>query len=181
MGRARKKSRRSRFNPKNSNDNGSRHNLDRDDDFIMRGVEHNNHALPNQRRGREYSNNSNNNGESRDGRASKKGNPLSSFDKNPFTPPNMDEATYQDEQGSRFQQPRNRNRNRTRNRNQQGYDNYSRHQDGPHNTLPANNDGTNNHAQGQRRTQKKNIFTPSITPPPPPSPQPSSQAGPGRP
>ncbi|KAI0534827.1 hypothetical protein GGR58DRAFT_41874 [Xylaria digitata] len=180
MGKVKKKNHRSRHRPVSSGNNSSRHNIDRDDDFIMHGVEHNNLASPNRRRGRGYGNNNRNKGQ-RDSGAPTQRNQLVSFNDNPFENLSLDESTYQDQQGLRSQrQLRNRNRNHTGNRNPQGHDNHLRHQGGSHNTPPANTGGAENYTQIQRRTYGKNTLPPS-SPSLLPSLQSSSLAGLGRP
>ncbi|GAW16814.1 hypothetical protein ANO14919_062530 [Xylariales sp. No.14919] len=181
MGRSRKKTRHSRFNLKSSDNHDQRHNRDRDDDFMMHGVEHNKPALPKQSRRRGYSNDNNNsnNGRSGRGRAVKKRNVFDPFDDTLFENLNLSESVYQDQQGPKFQQ-RPRNQNRKRNRSQHGRDDYPQHQGGSHSPPRANSQGANNDAQIQRRAHGKNIFLPS-PPSTPPSSQSSSLAGLGRP
>ncbi|KAI1423732.1 hypothetical protein F5Y12DRAFT_715997 [Xylaria sp. FL1777] len=145
MGRARKKSRRSRSNFRNSNNNGPRNDLDDDDDFHMHGTERNNRASSNQRRGRGgYHNtngsNRNSNGRGRDGRTSNNGSLPDPFLNNPFENFDLDGSTYQEQEGSRSRQHR---RNCERNRDQQGDDNH------PSGGQTGSNHNSNNIRRGR--------------------------------
>lgn len=129
MGRKRRKNRRGRSNWGSNNtsiNNSLSNTLDRDDDFPMRGVEHNtSRASPNQhrwRRDHDDTDNKTNIRNFRGGKPPKNRNPFGALLNNPFRMLNLDGRAYQDDQGSISQQQR-RNRNRNRARNQQGQNN----------------------------------------------------------
>ncbi|KAH8160280.1 hypothetical protein CIB48_g7966 [Xylaria polymorpha] len=167
MGRARKKSRRSRTDRKNSNK--PRNNLDRDDDYPMNDIEDDNSPSFNRRRGRRNSKNNNNNNnrnkngkQNRDDRSSKNRNPFNRFI-NPFEKFNLDGLTFYDDQGPRFRGNGNGNGNRNRSRgDKQGRENPQQHngrQQQRQYTSATNNNNeekNNNHARNQNRHNNRN-------------------------
>ncbi|KAI1195092.1 hypothetical protein F5X97DRAFT_346086 [Nemania serpens] len=107
---------------------GPNNSVDRDDDFLMRDVEHNiNPASSNQHRGRRDNNNTDdrtNINQNRGDRPPNNRNPFAALINNPFRQLNLDGRTFQDDLGSiSQQQQQQQRRNRNRARNQQGQDN----------------------------------------------------------
>ncbi|KAI0115483.1 hypothetical protein GGR51DRAFT_555915 [Nemania sp. FL0031] len=133
MGRGSRKTRRSRPNRRND--------LDRDDDFPMRGVEHNTNHVPKlNRRGRGGQYNSsnssrNNTGHNRGDRPRKNRHAFSPLIDNPFQELSLDGPGFQDEQEPVLpRQRKRRNPNHNHSRNEQDHENQMppRHHRHPH-------------------------------------------------